>query len=284
MQTFDAFRFDPSRGCWLPAKPGSQAPPDRLTLVTFNAWFGDYLLEERFAALLGVVRACRPDVVALQEVTPRHLEALLAQPWVRQGFWVSDATGASVRPHGVLLLSRLAVRGLALCLLPSGKARKLLVAELGGGPRALFVANLHLESSPSSTPLRLAQLDTVLPSLHGVRHAVLMGDFNFDPSQQPEQARVQAHYRDLWAELRPQEPGYTEDTDINRMRLRHKNQEKRVRFDRILLRSSSPGWEPEAIRLIGTRPIAPDRPEVFPSDHFGLAGRLVWRGNGEPGR
>ena len=75
--------------------------------------------------------------------------------------------------------------------------------------------------------------------------------------------------------------GYTEDTEINRMRLLHKNKEKQVRFDRILLRSGSPGWRPESVRLIGTRPIDPDLPEVFPSDHFGLAGSLVWSETGQ---
>ena len=106
-----------------------------------------------------------------------------------------------------------------------------------------------------------------------------MGDFNFDPAQEAEQARVDEHYRDLWVELRGDDPGYTEDTDINRMRLLHKSQAKQVRFDRILLRSSRPGWKPESIEMIGTRPIAGDKPEVFPSDHFGLAGRLSWCGD-----
>ncbi len=31
--------------------------------------------------------------------------------------------------------------------------------------------------------------------------------------------------------------------------------------------------------MIGTRPIAEDKPEVFPSDHFGLAGSLIWCGD-----
>lgn len=251
--------------------------PDRLVLVTYNIWFGEYLWEERIAALLDQVSACRPDVIALQEVTPRQLEHILANAWICRNFWVSDVEGATLDPHGVLLLSRLPLRGLVLHELPSEKDRKLLLGELAIASRAVCLGNLHLESSASATPLRLAQLDRVLYSIKGARHRILAGDFNFDPVQKPEQARVESHYLDLWEALRGEEPGYTEDTDINRMRLLHKNKEKQVRFDRILLRSDIPGWRPESVRLIGTQPISPDLPEVFPSDHFGLAGSLVWK-------
>jgi tyrosyl-DNA phosphodiesterase 2 len=253
-------------------------------VVTYNVWFGEFLWRERFAALLDVVRACRPDLVALQEVTPRHLEYLLTVEWVRREFRISDITGSTLQPHGVLLLSRMPLRGLCLQELPSDKDRKMLVAELGLGARAVCVGNLHLESSPRATPVRLVQLDTILPRLHGAQRTLLLGDFNFDPAQLPEQARVEQHYRDLWAELRPDEPGFTEDTVINGMLQAHKGREKQVRFDRILLRASRPGWTPESVRLIGTRPITPHQPEVFPSDHFGLAGSLVWSdGHEDPG-
>lgn len=278
IQSLDAFRFVPSIGAWRPAGAEPDVARDRLVLVTYNVWFGEFRWQERFAALLDLVRDCDPDLIALQEVTPRHLQYLLADSWVRREYRLSDVTGATLQPHGVLMLSRVPLRGLGLRELSSNKDRKLLVAELGMGVRSTCVGNLHLESSASATPLRLAQLDEVLPTLQGASHRLLMGDFNFDPAQEEEQARVDAHYRDLWSALRADEPGYTEDTDINRMRLLHKNQPKQVRFDRILLRSLRPGWEPESVEMIGTRPIAEDQPEVFPSDHFGLAGRLIWCG------
>ena len=260
----------------MPAGVEPDVSQDRLSLVTYNVWFGEFMWRERFAALLDIVRDCRPDLVALQEVTPRHLEHLLAVEWVRRMYRISDTTGATLQPHGVLLLARLPLRNLALQELPSDKDRKILVAEPGLGSRSLCVGNLHLESSREATPVRLAQLDTILPRLHGVQRTLLMGDFNFDPVQIPEQARVDPYFRDLWAELRPDEPGFTEDTASNRMLLLHKGREKQVRFDRILLRSPRPGWIPESVRLIGTRPITPHQPEVFPSDHFGLAGSLAW--------
>ncbi len=249
---------------------------DRLALLTWNVWFGEFFWQERFAALLELVRACQPDLVALQEVTPRHLEQLLALEWVRREFRISDITGSTLQPHGVLLLSRLPLRNLSLQELPSAKDRKMLVAEVGLGARSVCVGNLHLESSPKATPVRLAQLDKILPRLQGAQRTLLMGDFNFDPLQMPEQARVDQYFQDLWAELRPHEPGFTEDTAINGMLLSHKGREKQVRFDRMLLRSPVPGWIPEFVQLIGTRPIAPRQPDLFPSDHFGLAGSVLW--------
>jgi endonuclease/exonuclease/phosphatase family metal-dependent hydrolase len=231
---------------------------------------------ERFAALLDIVRACRSDLVALQEVTPRHLEHLLTVEWVRREFRISDITGSTLQPHGVLLLSRLPLRNPGLQELPGNKNRKMLVAELGLGSRSVGVGNLHLESSPQATPVRLAQLDTILPRLPDKQHTLLLGDFNFDPVQLPEQSRVDQCFLDLWTELRPAEPGYTEDTAVNGMLLSHKGREKQVRFDRILLRSPRPGWIPESVQLIGTRAITPQLPGLFPSDHFGLAGSLVW--------
>lgn len=278
IQSLDAFRFVRSAGAWKRVETEPDVTRDRLVLVTYNLWFGKFLWRERFAALLDVVRDCDPDLIALQEVTIRHLRCLLEDAWVRREFRLSDVTGETLQPHGVLLLSRVPLRALGLRELPSNKDRKLLVAELALGARSASVGNRHLESSASATPLRLVQLDEALPTLLGAPYRLLMGDFNFDPAED-EQDRLAAHYRDLWAELRRDEPGYTEDTDLNRMRLLHKNRRKQARFDRILLCSSRPGWEPESIELIGTRPIAENAPEVFPSDHFGLAGSLTGCGD-----
>jgi hypothetical protein len=47
----------------------------------------------------------------------------------------------------------------------------------------------------------------------------------------------------------------------------------RVRGDRVLLKGT--GWRAASIELLGTTPISPALPRVFPSDHFGVACRLV---------
>lgn len=47
---------------------------------------------------------------------------------------------------------------------------------------------------------------------------------------------------------------------------------EKVRFDRILLRGKR--YRPRAVELLGTTPIAPSTPDVFPSDHFGVTATL----------
>jgi endonuclease/exonuclease/phosphatase family metal-dependent hydrolase len=278
VEILEPHRFDKGRGVWARAPAG--APGVRrhtLTLLTYNVWFDAYRQDQRIAALLRLVRGSGPDIVGLQEITPRHLEMILAEEWIRRDYWISDVSAETVVPHGVLLLSRMPIAHLALCELPSEKDRKLLVGQLEINGQRIHAATVHLESAVTNTGLRLEQLDTVDTGLADAAHCVLMGDFNFDPRQAEEQARITGRYRDLWTELRGDEPGYTEDTDLNRMRLIHKQREKRARVDRILLRSTRPGWDPVSIRRIGTRPVSPDEPDVFPSDHFGLVAELLWR-------
>lgn len=276
MRTLIPWTFDPDAHRWRAEPRSCRVELERLTLVTYNVWFGEHRLERRLAALMEEVGRCDPDLVALQEVTAAHLELLLADARVRRLYRVSDAQGDTVSPHGVLLLSRLPLEALRLMELPSGKDRKALVADLGVAGRPLRLGAVHLESSEANTTLRLRQLDELEPHLDGAAQVVVMGDLNFDPEAAGEQARIEARYTDLWTALRPGEAGYTEDTDVNRMRLLHKSREKQVRFDRILLRPADRGWRPRSIRRIGTGPVSADEPDLFPSDHFGLCAELQW--------
>lgn len=70
-------------------------------------------------------------------------------------------------------------------------------------------------------------------------------------------------YVDAWEMLHPDLPGYTEDTELNAMRLALSGKQKQVRFDRVLCK----GLEPVHIELVGTEPFADG---VWPSDHFAL--------------
>ncbi len=263
--------FDPSSGRWMATRRTQTAAVEQMTLVTYNIWFGEHRWRERLAHLLGLVARCEPDIIALQEVTPRQLEQILAAEWVRSDFLVSDVSGTTLRPHGVLLLSRLPIHDITLCRLPSRKDRKLLTALIDTGHERISVGNLHLESSPNNQLLRLAQLKRVLSHQSAAKHALLMGDFNFDPRSDAEQRPLGRNYIDLWRALSSGAgAGHTVDSSRNRMRFLHKHKHKHVRFDRILLRSVAPGWAPRSIRLLGTEPISPSTPDTYPSDHFGL--------------
>ncbi len=277
LRTLPALGFDPKSERWVHAIEHRPLDVGRLTLVTYNIWFGKHRRRKRLAALLKLLKTCRADVIALQEVTPRQLAPILATDWVRRDYLVSDASGVTLKPHGVLLLSRLPMTHLTFRHLPSRKHRKLLSVALETPHGSLSIGNLHLESSPANQALRLTQLGRILSTQANDRHAILMGDFNFDPQTHAEQSCIRDAYLDLWPALNGHAPGHTVDSTRNRMRFLHKRRHGRIRFDRILLRSESAGWEPRSIHLLGTEPISDSLPDIYPSDHFGLVAVIAHR-------
>lgn len=239
----------------------------RITLVTYNVWFGEYFTDERRRALLGILRAADADVIALQEVTPSLLAHLQDQDWLRDGYYFAEEV--SVAPYGVMLLSRRPVQRFVEYHLPSRMGRTLVIAEFD----ELAVASVHLESL-GYAETRRKQLELIFPFLDEYPHAVLMGDFNMC-STWDENQHLDSRYIDIWPHLHPDEPGWTEDTDINTMRLLVKNKRTQVRFDRVILRSADRSWQPVSIERLGTEPVSEELPEIFPSDHFGLRVRLM---------
>jgi tyrosyl-DNA phosphodiesterase 2 len=278
--------FDPAGGTWVEDRASLLATeaPTALTVVTWNVWFAPYYFEPRFRALLEVVRGRRPDVICLQEIVPDSLELLLAEPWVRDGYRVSDVRGDTLDSYGVVLLSRLPIRALALHDLPSHMGRRLLVAEVDAGSDGLVVATVHLESLKHNRDVRAEQLAVIFPLLGAAGpEVVLTGDFNFCSSWAAENANLDPEFVDLWPALRGRAPGYTEDTDVNVMLRNVKAKDKSVRFDRVLLRSPGGAWRARSIDLLGTAPIAVSSPDVFPSDHFGLVA-VVEKGPSKTGQ
>jgi len=89
---------------------------------------------------------------------------------------------------------------------------------------------------------------------------------NFTPDDPIENTALDPAFVDIWPALRPGEPGYTVDTDLNTMRIQVKSTPVQKRIDRVFSRSAR--WRARSIELIGTRPIDVDG--TFTSDHFGL--------------
>lgn len=263
MSSAERFTFAPqvfTAGDWYDApyvEPGGRVD---VRLVTWNAWFGGHMFEDRCDALLADLERRRPDVIALQEVTQALLRALLGAPWIRAGYHASQR---EVTSYDVVILSRLPIRRLAEVELPTEMGRRLLVAELACG---LAVATVHLESTREEAQARAAQLRIIQPVLERYPDVVLVGDMNFQPDDPVENAVLDPSFVDTWPVLRPGEPGYTVDTDVNTMRLQVRSTPTHKRIDRVFLRSQR--WQARSIELTGTRPVAPDG--TFISDHFGL--------------
>ena len=263
----ELFTFAPARfrgGAWEMAPPAEETAPIDLRIVTWNVWFGRHRFAARGGALLAELERRRADVIALQEVTPPLLRAILDAPWVRAAYQVSEL---DLIGYDVILLSRVPIVRMATLPLPTAMGRRLVVARLACG---LDVATVHLESTKGCAAERATQLGIIQPALAGLgEDAVLVGDMNFEPGAPLETAALDPSFVDVWPALRPDDPGYSIDTERNWMRL-VQGGPGRMRIDRVFARTRR--WRAEAIELLGTAPI--DGEDTFISDHFGLLAEL----------
>ncbi len=268
------FRYSAAIGDWEPERssPPLHISGSGLSCLTWNVWFDDYAFEDRAQSLLWELREQSSDLIALQEVTPRLLAMLAKSPWVRSEYILSEHEPDAMESYGCLLLSRSAPRTIRRYPLPSKMKRYAVIEEFDTPEGTLSVATVHLESMKFLNSVRGEQLQALFAELERFSEVILMGDFNFCSSWVQENDRLDGRYLDLWSELHPGEPGYTEDTAVNSMRLARKKKEKQVRFDRILLRDDRGKWRPQRLDLLGCQELGP---ELFISDHFGLRADLV---------
>jgi len=68
-------------------------------------------LRSAVVCALNILRRTDADLICLEEVTPRFLEALMAAPWVRRGYYLTEADPrgprSSVMPYGQVILSKM---------------------------------------------------------------------------------------------------------------------------------------------------------------------------------
>lgn len=238
-------------------------PLERLRLVTWNVWFGQWAQEQRQAALWTEIERHRPHVVCLQEVVPEHLAGPQIERLRELGWWVSNEV---VFDYDVVMLTRLPVRSSERVSLPSMMGRELLLARLATDP-PLTIATVHLESTADETETRVRQLELVTERLAAETDVVLVGDMNFPALPDQPENQPLAGWTDAWAHLRAEDPGYTIDSRINRMRWLQKRKHDQRRIDRVFEHAQR--WRATNIELLGVDPLAGD-PLTFISDHFGL--------------
>jgi len=242
-----------------------------LSLLTYNVLADPADADIRIDSLLRTIEEAEADIIALQEAAPWFVERLRREPWAGD-YHVTLGEGERRASGGLVIMSRLPIIEKTYVPLAGRQRRGFLLARVRIGDRALAVGTVHLESFLEDGPIRARQLETVFALLRRHPDAILMGDFNFGDDDESETSRLEAGYADLWLSLRPDEPGFTWDIDRSGMARRGSFPgEPSRRLDRILLKSAL--WEPAQIHIIGDRPVA-EGATVFPSDHFGLTGRI----------
>jgi len=242
-----------------------------LSLLTWNVWFGLEKPHRRWTELLAIVGSLRPDVIAFQEVTDPFLQMLRAEPWVKKAYEISDPRGESIDRYGTVIVTRMPMEIVDVYPLESDMDRKLVVVEAEFAGASWAFAGVHLESMVESEKARGRQLEQIFEILSPYEHAVLMGDLNFCASWPHENDRIPDDFMDVWSAIRADD-GFTVDAELNEMRAREVEGWKRVRLDRILVHSTMA--RPEKAELTGTKRIKGVTPDLYPSDHFGVTGRV----------
>jgi poly(A) polymerase len=259
--------------------PKSNAPvskPKAIRLLTYNVLDDERSVPERGPALLKIIKDLDPDIVALQELTPAFVTLLGKEDWIRQSYKMRSEEGEQLIFEELCILSKFPILHLEFRRLPGWLRRSVLVATISAHGRTLAVATSHLDSFMEDGPTRAEQMDLIFPMLKSADDAVFMGDFNFGDGEEPDTSHIDKSYADLWRTVFKDDPGYT--WNIERSEMAKKGSfpdEKSRRLDRILLRSDF--FVPESIKILGDAPIDPQRPALFPSDHFGLTGSIVHR-------
>lgn len=269
--------WDPADGGgWRPAASGpAVGPPARVRLLTWNVLWDRYdaphiATARRRPRLLAALAAADADVIALQEVEPALLALLLAEPWVREGYWLgTDPDSTDVAENGLLLLSRLPVREAGAHRLGRHKAVTAVTVDTEGGP--LVVAATHLSSDHSENgagrrEAELARLAEGLAVVDGGLGFALLGDFN-DGRTGDQGPAAALGMRDAWTEVNgPADDTPTFDPGVNPLAALASLSGRAGRLDRILLRPSGR----LRVRAAALRGDVPGPEGLFTSDHFGV--------------
>jgi DNA 3'-phosphatase len=261
-----------------------------LRVLTWNAWFNeDVELELRMGGIVRIVTSNVPDVLALQEVTPRML-SLLRAPLQSAGYAVLEPKLNS--PYFVVLCvsDRLRLKSSDFHAFASsvmGRGVFMISAVLGD--LELEVGTCHLEShvaalhgatpvqTVSAATARRAQLPEALAALERRRGsgaaAICLGDFSWCSARDGCAAGETAgeHWNDAWVATNAA-AGYTYDARASPM-LRG-GSSYQARSDRVLYTGAR--LTVRSARLVGTAPLpglersATDPRSVLPSDHYGV--------------
>lgn len=240
-----------------------------LKLVTYNVLADEVAVKQRIPALFKLLKESDADIIVLQEVTPWFFKMLYEEPWLKSYHLTTEDNANAVRGEYVIL-SKQKIQTAVYQKLSGKQQRGTFVAKLKWNGRSLAVGTAHMESMLEDGPVRAKQLDEIFPLLANTEDAIFLGDLNFGDGEEPDTSHLDKKYVDAWRELKPNEPGYTWNIETSAMAKSGSFPgETSRRIDRVLVRSAV--WKPEAIALIGDKPVAEGKKDVFPSDHFGVS-------------
>ena len=260
---------------WQPIdQPSGEATIGALTIASFNVLCDRYEQEriqtaQRLPAIVEHLRRCDADIIALQEVTLPLLEVLLEQDWVHSYAISESPEGQTLKPYGLLLLSRLPF---TLVEHQYSAHKRVLVGTWQINGRSLHLAVVHLTSNRAHNAydVRAHQRSVLLEYLKTLPgDGFIVGDFNSRGDEQEEELS-QSGFIDVWTLLHPDDAGYTFDPERNPLAALMSLSGEAARFDRILLRGEDGRFLPRSMELFACEPVADTQGTLYPSDHFGI--------------
>ncbi|MFI9383684.1 RNA repair domain-containing protein [Kutzneria sp. NPDC052558] len=236
----------------------------RLRVLTWNVLWDRYDRDRidtasRRPRLVSELERAEADVIALQEVEGTLLKLLLAAPWIRSNYVVSEVSDRSIDVNGLLLLSRVPVRESGFHALGSHKGVVAFVVETAAGPVTIATTHLTSDHHAQGPALRDTELAALNDGLSDVDiPVVLLGDFN-DGTALPADT---LHLTDVWTETHgvdDQTPTF--DPVGNPLAAVSSLTGRPSRLDRVLTRS--------------LRPVHASLLRAPVSDHYGVEAELL---------
>lgn len=229
---------------WSAPAVDSGLPASDITLVSLNVLFDLFdevpATEERLPGLLELLKNQNPDLIALQEVTPKLCSLLAEDVWVRRNFCLSQPPdGPDLHPYGPLLLSRFPGRFEHLAL-ASGKSVVKAHLNFQSAPLDLFITHLFSDRTENAAHRRQQQLDEIASYLQPGSQTLLVGDLNTRGLLEVPSLT------DLWL-MQPQKLGLTFDPAVNRLARQTSRKARGGRLDRIYARGP---WHCRRIEVV----------------------------------
>lgn len=217
----------------------------KLVLVTWNVDSSSALPQPRFSGIISHIMSLAPaaDIIFFQEVSRAALEFLLDDPWIRE-FWFSsdvDCTSWEGQPFASMTLlsrTRFGYRNESLLgeatigpvwrvKYPSRFGRNALCCDVfvpsllctptapasaystpASATTRIRLVNVHLDSLPIRPSHRPRQISIISSILRSAGRGIVAGDFN--PVLPEDETLIKENRLvDAWAELRPEDPGFT---------------------------------------------------------------------------
>lgn len=284
--------------------PGQNYGIAPLTVITYNIWYNKRHQSARTRELIATLthgHKYKPDIISLQEVTPKSyqiLEQALTEDYFL--FEILSQSSESQVPYSNLI----AVNRSTLEIVPdtltaydfdSQMGRKLMVCAVKHKATDVkfYVFNAHLESFKENWSYRKSQMDSIIRLIkeEKINNFILTGDFNIcDPAEPIESQLRMANYKDAWIEMgSPNSLKYTYNHNTNNYIKWKKSQQSPdaklmhpshpSRLDRILYRFRDNQALVTKMKLLGVVPSEDPKRPPHPSDHYGVLSEFMIKRN-----